>query len=285
MMDEREIDSHNRGPLPNTVASESVTTAIDEAERQNRQRAITMAAGAVVFSLLTAFVLLQVFSGGDESITAATSAEPSTSDTPASDPEDAVAFDNDEPVGDVVEEAADPSVDESPASMATTQSPSSIDVSGYAAPDNPVGDQPMTLRGMGDVALGMTVAEAEAAIGGTIIEPTVDGSGCVQTRIGGDALSPVLMVIGTGDFGSREIVRIDMVSGNSTRSGIGIGSLASEVIDTYGERIEINGDILTYVPADEADADYRIVLDIVGDVVLSARAGELPYATWIGCES
>lgn len=281
-MDEREIDSHNRGALPNTLASESVTTAIDEAERQNRQRALTMAAGAVVLSLIAAFALLQVLSGGDAPIATATETGQSTNDTAPVDPEDAVAFDDNESV---IEESAVPTVDEPSPPTATSQSPSTIDVSGYATPDSPVGDQPMTLRGMGEIALGMTVSQAEAAIGGTIIEPAVEGTGCVQTRIGGDVQSPVLMIIGSGDFGSREIVRIDMVSGNATRSGIGIGSSASEVLDTYAERIDTTGDVLTYVPADAADADYRIVMNIVGDVVLSAHNGELPYTTSDGCDS
>lgn len=286
MMDEREIDSHNRGPLPNMLASESVTTAIDEAERQNRQQAIVVASVAVVLSLVATFILLQLLSGGDNSIATTTTSNSAALDDTSGSPDDGVTFGGSK--GGATDEA---DVNETVESAATTSAPAvatdpaTIDVNGFATPDSPVGVQPMTLRGMGEIALGMTVTEAQTAIGGTIIEPEASDADCTQTRIGGDVLSPVLMVIGSGDFADRKIMRIDMVSGNATRSGIGLGSLSAEVIEAYGERID--GDAgagqLTYVPADEADADYRIVLDIVGDVVLDARNGVLPYVNWDGC--
>ena len=287
-MDEREIDSHNRGPLPNALASESVTTAIDEAERQNRQRAIVLAGVAVVLSLLAAFVLVQIVSAGDDPVatTVATSADGASDGIEADVSSGSADFDQG---GSTSTDETNEAVEitggtDASLPTATTDDPSTIDVSGFATPESPLGNEAMTLRGMGAIDLGMSVTEAEAAIGGTIIEPSNIDAECVQTRIGGDSLSPVLMILGTGDFSSRTIVRIDMVSGNTTRSGIGIGSPSSEVHATYGENIQGVGELLAYVPNDVADADYRIVMDIVGDVVLEARNGLLPYVDWAGCQ-
>ncbi len=274
------------------LASESVTTAIDEAERQNRQQAIVMASVAVVVSLVAIFILLQFLGGGDESVTASNSSTAGTTEGAVSDdsgsvPDDEMPFQDVGPAVDETDRANDTDPDAATTPTVAPTDPATIDVSGYATPDTSVGDQAMTLRGMGDIALGMSVAEAETAIGGTIIEPPAIDSECTQTRIGGDLQSPVLMVIGTGDYSTRKIMRIDMVSGNTTRSGIGPGSLSTEVVEAYGERIEGSAAAgqLTYVPIDAADADYRIVLDVVGDVVLDARNGVFPYVTWDGCNS
>ena len=274
------------------TASESVTTAIDEAERQNRQQAIVMAAAAVVTSLIAAFVLLQILSGGDSTVqdtsvqsTGTAALDTSANDASSNDSPAIGSSSNDGSSNDGSGAVAFDGSDDSDEPTDASDTPSTADVIDYTAPDALVGDKAMTLRGMGDIAIGMSVAEAETAIGGTIIELEPDANGCAQTRIGGDLQSPVLMVVGTGEFSTSKIVRIDMVSGNATRSGIGIGSPAADVLNTYGERIEAIGETLTYVPSDEADADYRIVMNVVGDVVLSAHNGVLPYVNWDGCNS
>ncbi len=269
MINERDIETNDRGPLPNSTAAVNVTTAIIEAERENRRRAMTFGVVAVVVALFFAFVLLQLLSGDDTTTT--------------TDQQDAA-------VVSTSDESADPVSSGEPEVTAvgidpTTQPESRQEPVAIDPPDVLVGSEPMTLRGMGVITIGMSVAEAEEALGGTIIAPTIDAR-CVQTTIGGDANSPILMVVGGGDFASRTIARLDMVDGNATRSGIGIGSTSIDVITTYAERIETSGSTLTFVPADSADAEYRIVMETIDDVVVSVRNGQVPWVTQDnGCEN
>ncbi len=277
-MDQRETETYNRGPLPDARASVSVTSAIELAEQQNRQQAIYMAGAAVIAFLLLSFVALQFLLGDDADVTSTAGADPD-----ASAQSGAFAFDDDT----ITPEASATGAEETPVEPADPVAGAGVETTvadepaiEYLLPSILPGDEPMTLRGMGPMQIGMTVAEIEETIGGTIVEPAnIDTLDCVQTSIGGDLGSPVLTLVGSTGFADRRLARIDMVAGHATRSGIGIGSTVDDVRETYGERIETTGPTMVYVPTDSADAAYRIVIDTVGGEVTGVRNGELPWVS------
>ena len=89
------------------------------------------------------------------------------------------------------------------------------------------------------------------------------------------------------------VARIDIESPSviTTRSGAGIGSTTADIIDLFGERIVVEpgassagGDRLAFVPADEKDANLRILFDTNAEgVVVSFRTGQLPEVELAGC--
>jgi hypothetical protein len=158
----------------------------------------------------------------------------------------------------------------------------------------PTGTQPLTLRGMGSVTLGMSVAEAEEALHATLELGTPASEGCYYANDPTDVLSPLFMVLtSNGDPLDGKIVRIELGEEHTTRSGIHRGSTRAEVLSAYGDRIVASphpygsgpgSEYLTYVPADATDAEYRLVFETVDDRVVAIRAGLLPAVEWIeGC--
>ena len=158
----------------------------------------------------------------------------------------------------------------------------------------PTGIQQLSLRGMGSVLLGMTVDEVEQVLGTTLDFSAAGSDGCYYATDPTDVVSPDFMVLSpTGDPSGGEIVRIELGVEHSTRSGLHIGSTKADVLAAYGDRIEATphpydgspgSEYLTYVPADAADAEYRLILETSADRVVAIRAGLLPAVLWIeGC--
>ncbi len=148
---------------------------------------------------------------------------------------------------------------------------------------------PLALRSWGDVTLLMSqaaladVAQVQPSV---FSEAYSDGEGCgyviPQNHPG------IGLMITDG-----EVVRID-VSDSSVRtlSGIGVGSTADDVYAAYGDQIVASphpylgdeGQYLTFVPRDEADAQYRLIFETGDDVVIAFRTGVMPEVDWIeGC--
>ena len=80
--------------------------------------------------------------------------------------------------------------------------------------------------------------------------------------------------------------------GQLTRSNVGIGSTAGEVLEAYGQQIEAqpaadgdpNKELLVFVPVDEADQVHRLVFEMQDDLVISVRTGLAEFAvTDPGC--
>ncbi len=158
----------------------------------------------------------------------------------------------------------------------------------------PTGLQPLTLQGMGLVEHGMTVAEAEAVLAATLEFGEPVSEGCYHAWDPTDVNSPRFMVIAsTGEPADGTIVRIELGETHTTRSGIHIGSTKAEVLEAYGDRIVASphpygsgpaSEYLTYVPADPADAGYRLIMETEDDRVVAIRSGRLPEVEWIeGC--
>lgn len=149
----------------------------------------------------------------------------------------------------------------------------------------------VSLRSAGPFQIGMTVAEAEAATGTSLIE-TDDSDPACSYYVFDEAtgLANQLRFMVRADL----IVRVD-IDGPLLRtiSGVGVGSSTTEITGTYGERVvvspghldTVNHDYLTYIPSDAADLDFRLRFETIDDVVTTYRIGKLPEVEWVGrCE-
>lgn len=141
----------------------------------------------------------------------------------------------------------------------------------------------VTLGGLRPVLVGMTVEEAEEAAQTRFSVQGEEDARCyfIVPDSGPDGVS--FMVY------DGKIARVDVTHGEvTTKSGAGIGSTEDEVLELYGERIEVTdhqyveGHYLTFVPVDQTG--YRLVFETDGERVTSYRSGQLPMAEWVeGC--
>ncbi len=129
--------------------------------------------------------------------------------------------------------------------------------------------------GLDTVHFGMTVFQAEQAAGTSMI-PCEPVSECYRvTPV--DAPEGVSFVVHEGT-----IERVDIASGPiTTRSGIGIGTDESQIIQLFGDQIERTPiddatTDLVFIPADESDAEFRVIFTITDGVVQTFRSGRIP---------
>jgi len=141
-------------------------------------------------------------------------------------------------------------------------------------------DWTVSLRTIGPLRVGMTVAQARRAAPGMLT------TGAVQANCG---------VLSTRDeqvhlFTRAGRIEIMRVYGNPrirTRSGIHIGSTPQEVMDAYrGQIMEAQGSegvpTLVYVPRDAQDSLYRLVFVLEDDLVSAIFVGSLPHIMELG---
>ncbi len=129
--------------------------------------------------------------------------------------------------------------------------------------------------GLGAVSFGLTVPNAAQASGSAMLacEPV---SECYH-------VSPAASPGGISFLvHASTIERVDIVSGPiTTRSGIGIGTSAEHLVNTFGDKLErqvIDADTvnLVFVPTDASDADFRVVFTVEDGVVTTYRSGRMP---------
>jgi hypothetical protein len=136
------------------------------------------------------------------------------------------------------------------------------------------------------VETGMSVSEAAAAYGSPLSPPgdvLSSGTDCHYVTPEGEAGTVHFMVIG------EKITRIDIASPEiRTRRGVGIGSSESEVLEVYGERVEVSlhpytgprGHYLTV----EFEDGHAVIFETDGSKVERYRIGMQPWVRWIeGC--
>ena len=143
----------------------------------------------------------------------------------------------------------------------------------------------VTLRRAGPVWFGMSIAQAEAALG----ERFTPGAGeaCRYLRTSGMPTALRFMAEG------RRIVRADIdSSGIRTRSGATIGMTEAELRALYPGRIRTEphkytgpeGHYLVYRPREAADTNYRLIFETDGQRVLNYRVGLRPAVEYVeGC--
>ncbi len=143
----------------------------------------------------------------------------------------------------------------------------------------------ITLRRAGPVWFGMSIAQAEAALG----ERFTHGGGeeCRYLRTSGMPIALRFMAEG------RRIVRADIdSSGIRTRSGATVGMKEAQVRTLYPGRIRTEphkytgpeGHYLIYVPREASDTSYRLIFETDGQRVLNYRVGLRPAVEYVeGC--
>ena len=131
--------------------------------------------------------------------------------------------------------------------------------------------------GIDVVTFGMTVTQAEDALGGSLVpmsEPVEDD--CYQIRpAGGPEGVQLTVTAGT-------IERVDISTDTiTTRSGAGVGMSEDDLFALFGERLTSTplaggGNSIMFTPADEGDAQFRVIFDTDGTAVTTFRSGRVP---------
>jgi hypothetical protein len=150
---------------------------------------------------------------------------------------------------------------------------------------------PIGLRGIGPVAVGMTVREAEEAAGMPLrVDSFADfGGTCYFARPEGLDDHVYLLILAPGNapvidprdgIVSRVSSAVGMASPAKTDTGIGIGSTEAEVYAAYPGQVQVqphhydpHGHYLTVTPSDPADQAYRIRFSTDGAKVVVIDAG------------
>ena len=133
---------------------------------------------------------------------------------------------------------------------------------------------------VGPVAIGMSRAQAEAALGAPF-ETTSDASECIQTKSQATPEGVLFMQI------DGRVVRVDVTHpGVATEAGVGVGDTEKQVAAAYQGRVSTSphkytdGHYLTIA----ADPSHRIVFETDGERVTRYRVGRLPEVEWVeGC--
>ena len=133
---------------------------------------------------------------------------------------------------------------------------------------------------VGPVRIGMTVAEAQAALGGPF-EPLTEAGECTYRR---SAVAPAGVLFMQVD---DRIVRADIrEAGVPTDAGVEVGASELRVREAYGGRVVASphkytdGRYLTITPSSES----RMVFETDGKVVTRYRVGRIPEVEWVeGC--
>jgi hypothetical protein len=174
--------------------------------------------------------------------------------------------------------------DASPATEVTTTTAVAPAPSSSAPPD---AAYRLELRGFGPVRVGMTVAEAGAALGTRlvpVIDPPDDECATYGPESGFDGVAFLV---------ARGIVaRTDVTAGSTqTTEGVALGQSEDEAQRRYGGRLAVGdhdylvgGRYLTLIPMAPADEDFRLVIETDGRKVTALRAGRLPEVEYSeGC--
>ncbi len=134
---------------------------------------------------------------------------------------------------------------------------------------------PLRVDGIGGIAMGMTVKEAEAAAGLRIRVPSDFGKGCqIAEVIGGPPDLSLMLSDGV-------VVRIDVFGRSSVRTvaGVGVGKMDDDVFRLYGAAVTEEphpylydrGSYLVYTP--EAAGGHLLIFETKAGQVTSFRSG------------
>jgi hypothetical protein len=133
----------------------------------------------------------------------------------------------------------------------------------------------LSTGGLGPVAIGMSLSEAEEAARVSFVLSPGGSESC-------RSYSPASGAVGVSFiFNGEKLVRIEILSGPiKTRSGYGLGSSKLEIMNAFGERIQesASGDNISYVPVDKKDLEKRVIWQVdENDIVTSLRSGIVPH--------
>ncbi len=162
-----------------------------------------------------------------------------------------------------------------------------VDSSPVAAPADSLADHTWVVntRGIGKLSAGMTLKEANAAVGGTLIIPAKLEE-CDWVRVRG-APEGLLMMVQKG-----RISRVDIIRSSTIETGAGakIGDSEARIKALYPGRVAVeshaytDGHYLVVTPPAAADSSFRIVFETDGQKVLRYRSGLMPAVEYVeGC--
>lgn len=145
----------------------------------------------------------------------------------------------------------------------------------------------VVITGIGDVRVGMTVAEAARAAGTELVSGEDRNAVCHY-------VTPKSGVKGMGFMVIRgKIARVDVWDNRqiTTLRGAKIGDSEARIKALYPKQIQVSqhayrreGHYLTFVPKDKSDRNYRVVFETDGRKVTSFHAGKLPEVEYVeGC--
>jgi len=226
--------------------------------------------------LLAAVMLLAVACGGDEeptdstldsSLPTTTIARPTTTSAPSTPTTSPVATTAAE-----VQPGADEVVEP------TTTQPAQVQRI----------DAVVTLRAVGPIRIGMTVDEASSESGVTLRRDFGrQATGSCHYVTPGAALPGVSIMV-VDDLVAR--IEIESPSDIGTRSGVRIGTAASNLREVYPDNIQgandavLDGEGLAFVPNDDVDSNFRIYFEIEDGQVARYRVGVKPAIDYLrGC--
>lgn len=146
-------------------------------------------------------------------------------------------------------------------------------------------DSTAQVSGFGPVQAGMTVAEAEHALGAPLVLLGPRTEPCYYLTV--DGRSGVAFMVIDG-----RIARLDVRGQATVRTaeGAGIGDTETRIHALYPGRVEVqphkyaDGHYLIVTPVAPADSTYRMIFETDGKQVTSYRTGRLPEVRWVeGC--
>jgi hypothetical protein len=144
----------------------------------------------------------------------------------------------------------------------------------------------VSIRGYGPIEAGMTVGEAEKAVGRAFDRSEALEGGCHMVRLAGDSgTGPLFMVV------DGKIARVDVTApGIQTSHTVAVGDDEAKIAKVYPERITVSphkyseGHYVTVGPRTEADSGFELVFETDSQRVTRYRAGRLPEVEWVeGC--
>jgi len=146
----------------------------------------------------------------------------------------------------------------------------------------------LAINGIGPVRVGMTVPQAAAAAGVSLVVHYAGSDNCYYLRPQDVPKDLAFMVI------DNQIARVDIEreSRIKTVSGAKIGDSEARIKSLYPGQIRVTnhqyvegGHYLTFVPKDTADKNYRLVFETgVDGQVTTFRSGKLPEVEYVeGC--
>lgn len=162
---------------------------------------------------------------------------------------------------------------------AATDTPAAATVDSAASPAS----WQLSEQGIGPVKVGMTVAEAAAALSVTAAQ--ADTGECAYVGLAGLPAGVSLMTE------RGRIVRVDADDSSSvaTAAGAKVGWTEQQLRDAYpGARVQPHkydqGNYVIVIPGAPADTTHRIVFEAVRGVVTRFRGGQTPQVEWVeGC--
>jgi hypothetical protein len=291
--DPRAIIQRLRASLDDRASDYAVTPAFRERVRRlrRRRRLARDATAALVITTVIAFAAVFTINALQPSERIGFVSPPRVSPSPTA-----------------TDDAAQPSPS---GSQLPSEAPASAPPTSSEAPSAPqtapagprlTHDTAISLRGIGPVHAGMTLAEAERAAGVDFVAQHFEAVGglCYFAYAEGLQEDFLLLLESPGsepvdDPEDGIIKRVsatsDMASPAQTLSGIGVGASEEDVYRTYPGQIKSEphvyiegGHYLTYIPRDPQDQGYRVRFFTDGRVVQEIHAGDARVSGYVeGC--